>query len=283
MANTHDTWTWTTKDGLKLAAQSWTPEGECQAVLCIVHGMGEHAGRYADFAARFNDQGYAVLSYDHRGHGNSDGPRGHTPSYDALLNGVDLLLKEARTHHDGKPCFLWGHSMGGNVVLNYVLRRKPALTGVIVTGPWLRLAKEPPAIQVAFGRIMDRIWPGFGQNTGLNDEFISRDPAAVEAYRNDPLVHYRISAHMFLSCHDAGQYALDHAGEFTLHLLLMHGGADQLTSPEGSRVFNAKAPDCCTYKEWDGCYHELHNEPEKDDVFRAMVDWMQSRIAAPAK
>ena len=131
---------WTSADGLPLVGRCWEPAGEPRAVVCLVHGLGEHSGRYAHVAAALNDAGYAVLACDKRGHGRSGGKRGHTPSYEALMTDIDLLLAQAEQRFPGKPRFLYGHSLGGNEVLNYALRRKPDLAGVVATSPGLRTA-----------------------------------------------------------------------------------------------------------------------------------------------
>jgi alpha-beta hydrolase superfamily lysophospholipase len=278
MTRQHTTGHWETNDGLRLFWQSWTPADPPRGLLGIVHGMGEHSGRYAESAAYFNGIGFAVLAFDHRGHGQSEGPRGHAPSYQALLDGIDGLLEEAASWHPTLPVYLWGHSMGGNLVLNHLLRRKPDIQGAVITAPWLRLALQPKAFQVMLAKAMNVLYPAYTDNSKLPPEYISRDPEAVERYKNDPLVHYSITARMFLACHNMGQFALEHAGELKTPVLVMHGSGDKLTSVEGSRIFAKHAPkDLCTYTEYDGWYHELHNEPEKLEALTAMADWMAER------
>ena len=266
--------TWTSTDGLPLVGRCWEPEGEPQAVVCLVHGLGEHCGRYGHVAAALNDAGYAVLACDKRGHGRSGGKRGYIPSYEALMADIDLLLAQAAQRFPGKPRFLYGHSLGGNEVLNYALRRKPALAGVVSTSPGLRTAFQPPALQLAAGRLMNRLWPAFTLPNGLELAAISRDPAVVAAYQADPLVHDRLSARLGVSLLEAGEWAIANAGQFPLPLLLMHGTADRLTSHEASREFAANAPNC-TLKLWDGLYHETHNEPEKEEVIGIIIEWLQ--------
>ncbi|NOZ00068.1 MAG: alpha/beta hydrolase [Chloroflexi bacterium] len=274
---TTDEWKFQTNDGLNLFARSWTPERQPKAAVCLVHGHGEHIGRYAHVAAALNEAGYALLGFDLRGHGQSDGTRGHTPSYDALLDDITTFLAQAEERYPGLPRFLYGHSMGGNLVLNYALRRKTDLKGVIATGPWLRLAFEPPAIQVFLGKTMNKIFPGFVQTSGLETAALSRDPAVISAYENDPLVHDKISARLFVSMYESGLWALEHAAEFPLPLLLMHGSADRLTSAEASRQFAETAGENVTLRIWDGWYHEIHNEPEKAQVFESIIRWLDEQ------
>ena len=269
-------WNWKTSDGLQMYSKGWVPKGKPKAAICLVHGHGEHIGRYEHVAAALTEKGYAMLGFDLRGHGKSAGPRGHTPSYDALMDDITAFFDQIEARYPGLPRFSYGHSLGGNLVLNYALRRKPALRGVIATGPWLKLAFEPPASKVSLGKMMNKILPGFTQSSGLETAALSHDPAVVKAYENDPLVHEKITARLFVSTYDSGLWALEHAAEFPLPLLLMHGTADRLTSAEASRQFGEVGRKQVTLKLWDGWYHEIHNEPEKAQVFKVMTDWLDA-------
>lgn len=271
----------TAGDGLNLAGRGWRLEDPPRAVLCLAHGIGEHSGRYAHVGASLCAAGYALLAFDLRGHGRSAGQRGHVPTYDALLADLALLLGEARARFPGLPRFLYGHSLGGNMVLNYVLRRRqPLPAGVICTDPWLRLAYAPPVWKVSLGRAMDRLWPTYSQASGLDRTTLSRDPAVVRAYGQDPLVHDRVSARLYASFADAAVWALAHAAELSVPTLLMHGSDDRQCSPAASREFAAAADGKCTYKEWAGLYHEIHNEPERQQVLAAMIAWLDRQLAA---
>jgi alpha-beta hydrolase superfamily lysophospholipase len=241
--------------------------------------MGEHSGRYTHLANRLTQAEYSLITFDLRGHGKSPGPRGHTPSYKALMLDISSLLKAANRQFPPLPCFLYGHSLGGNLVLNYALRHKPQIKGVITTGPWLRLAFEPPAFKVILGQIMNKIWPSFPQISGLDTKALSHDPEVVKAYENDPLVHSHISACMFISIYQSGRWALEHAEEFSLPLLLMHGGADKIISSKASSEFASKISQGCTFKIWDGLYHEIHNERQKEEVFDFLIKWLDQKIS----
>jgi alpha-beta hydrolase superfamily lysophospholipase len=225
----HSEFKFKTFDGLQLFGQSWQPDDvQSRAVICLVHGLGEHIGRYNYVADQITQAGYTLLSFDLRGHGQSQGPRGHTPSYEALLNDINFFLNEVDKNFPELPHFLYGHSLGGNLVLNYVLCRQSHLKGVIATDPWLRLAFEPPRVKVILAQITNYIWPSFSQKNGLDTKVLSHDPEVVHAYENDPLVHGNISARMFISIYQSGRWALEHASEFPLPLLLMHGGDDKI-------------------------------------------------------
>jgi len=244
----------------------------------LVHGIGEHSGRYVQVADSLTQAGYILISFDLRGHGKSEGPRGHTPTYEALMNDIFSLLEVANQQFPQLSFFLYGHSLGGNLVLNYILRRQPQFKGVIVTAPWLCLAFEPPAFKIILGKITNQLFPAFSQKNGLDTKVLSHDAEVVHAYENDPLVHDHISARMFIGIYQSAQWALEHASEFSLPLLLMHGGDDKIISVEASHEFADKINENCTFKIWDGFYHEIHNEPEKEKVFKFMVDWLDKQV-----
>lgn len=269
---------WKSGDGLRFYACGWEPDRESRAALALVHGHGEHVGRYAHVGEALAQAGYALMGFDLRGHGRSDGPRGHTPDYEALLSDLDLLLEQVTNRYPKVPVVLYGHSLGGNLVLNYALRRKPKIAGVIATGPWLKLAFEPPALQVTLGRVMDKLAPAFTQKSGLETAALSRDSGIVKAYLDDPLVHDRISARLFVAMYESGQWALEHAAEFPVPLLLMHGTGDRLTSAAASRQFAERGGKNVTWRAWDDWYHEIHNEPEKEQVLAVMVQWLDELV-----
>jgi alpha-beta hydrolase superfamily lysophospholipase len=258
--------------------KGWGPEKKPKAVICLMHGLGEHIGRYKHVGEALTQAGYALLGFDLRGHGNSAGPRGHSPSYEALMDDIAAFLDQAAERFPKLPYFLYGHSLGGNLVLNYTLRRKPKLAGVIATGPWLKLAFEPPAMKVKLGRVMDKIAPGFTQASGLETAALSHDPKVVRAYEKDPLVHDKISARLFVAIYESGQWALAHAAKFPLPLLLMHGSADRLCSAEATRQFAKTAGKNVTLDVWEGWYHEIHNEPEQSKVFKVMTKWLDEQL-----
>ncbi len=268
----------TASDGVELFAQRWAPDQKPVGVVCLVHGLGEHSGRYEHLADVLAQAGYATMAIDLRGHGLSPGKRGHVSSYQRMLDDIDLLLVDAQERYPDIPLFLYGHSMGGGLVLNYALRRDGLLAGVIATGPALRLGFEPPPLQVALTRLMSAIWPAFTQASGLDSQALSRDPKVVQRYQADPLVHDQISASLFNGFYQAGLWALEHADAFPASLLLMHGSEDRLTSPEASREFAHRLGERCTFKLWEGLYHEIHNEPEQDQVFAFLLGWLRHQM-----
>lgn len=271
---------WQAKDGLRLFVREWKPKGELHGVICYVHGMGEHGGRFQTLAAALCKEGFATVALDLRGHGQSYGKRGHASSIEVLLDDIEYALIQTSTRFSGVPLFLYGQSMGGNLVLNYALRRETALSGVITTSPWLRLAFEPPAMILRVIGLLNLLWPSYTRSTELDAKGLSRDAEIVEAYRQDPLVHDRISVRMYLEIARAGQWALDHAAEFTVPLLLMHGNADSITSCQASEDFAEAAHAFTTLMLWKGGYHELYNDLQKEDTIAYLIGWLKMQTSA---
>ena len=269
---------WSSRDGVELFLRGWQPEADVKAVVALLHGLGEHVGRYAHMAQPFTDGGYALVGFDLRGHGKSGGARGVIPSEEAVYDDISQFLQQTGQRYPGKPVFLYGHSLGANLSITYALKRKPALKGVIATGTSIRLAFEPPAWKVGLAKALGKVAPAFSLANGLERAALSRDPQVERLYSSDPLVHDRISTLLFLTIIREGDYCLEHASEFPLPLLLMHGGADRLTSAAASREFASKIDGRCTLKIWDGFYHEIHNEPEKDQVFQFTLHWLDTHL-----
>ncbi len=274
---------WRTTDGLQLFAQLWQPGAGARGVVCLVHGLGEHSGRYAHVAAAFTGAGYALQAFDLRGHGKSQGRRGHAPSWEALFDDISLSLTQAAARFPDVPVFLYGHSLGGTLVLTYCMSRDSQVTGVISTGPLLRPAFAPPAWKLALGRLMYELWPTFSLNNELDPAGISRDWAVVQAYVDDHLVHDRVSARLGLDMLQAGEWAMRHGEDLKLPSLLMYGSADRLCSPEAIRQFAEHVNHQCTCTSWDGLYHEIHNEPEQDEVLLAIIQWLEAHTVVQVK
>ncbi|MFH1320258.1 MAG: lysophospholipase [Bacteroidota bacterium] len=266
----------TANDGLTLKGKFWMPEFQPSCIVCIVHGLGEHIGRYNHVAEYFNKNNIAVFAYDLRGHGKSEGKRGHTASYDLLLDDVEIMLNKARSETNQKPpLFLYGHSLGGNIVANYIIKRNVSeLSGAVISSPWLRLAFEPPAFKVILGQLMSKIYPALTQHNGIDPNDLSKDQEVVRAYIEDPLVHSKISAGMFVNAYKAGLWAIDNADKLKIPILVMHGGEDKITSAEATSEFVKNAGENAKLKIWEGLRHEPHNEIEKEEVLSYMKDWL---------
>lgn len=270
---------WKSRDGLDIFAQSWEPTiVQPKAVVCLVHGHGEHISRYAHVAEAFGKEGYILFGADLRGHGRSGGARGHISSIEDFMQDIDELLGQARVRYPGLPIILYGHSIGGNLVLHYGLLRKPQIKGVIATSSALHTSVEQQKIKLLMAKMLGSLLPNSAMATGLNPKDLSRDEKVVQAYINDPLVHDKISFGFGKAMIGASSWTLAHAGEFPLPLLLLHGKADMIAFPSSSVEIAAPLKEKCTLVLWDDAYHELHNEPEKNDVFKTMTIWMDARL-----
>lgn len=272
------TFYWITKAGTKLFAQTWEPDFNTdKPVIGLVHGLGEHSSRYKELPAALVNDGYKVISFDLRGHGKSEGKRGHISAYEDYMEDIARLLSEAKHHFSNSDLFLYGHSMGGNLVLNYALRFKPDIKGVIVTGPWLKLTSPPKPFIVKIAKLLDKVFPAFTTYNGIKpDELSHNEKNNVDAVKDD-LLHPWITVHTYLELAEASCWALEHAAEFKYPLLILHGGSDKVTSPEGSIEFHKKAGEKSTIKILDDLYHEIHKEPYKDEIFTAILDWLNTR------
>ena len=265
--------------GLTIHTRLWEPEGTAKAIVVLVHGLGEHSGRYEAVAARLTEAGYAVSSFDLRGHGQSAGGRGDT-RFAVTFQDIDRLLADAAGRFTPRPCFLYGHSLGGLLVLAYTLERRPAVAGVVASGAALHTALREQKVKLILVRLLGPLLPRLALPSGLDDRFISRDPDVVAAYRADPLVHDKATLGFGLDAVRAADATLAGAARFPVPLLLLHGGADRLTYPSGSRAFAAALdPDMCTLTVYDELYHEVHNEPERAGVLDDVVAWLDRQLA----
>ncbi|MBK8563515.1 MAG: alpha/beta hydrolase [Saprospiraceae bacterium] len=265
------------KVGVRLHFQHWQVEG-ARAVVCLVHGIGEHVGRYDHVARFFSEKKITTIGFDHQGHGRSEGKRGHTHGLDSMMDDVELLLKLASEKYPHLPIFLYGHSMGGNVILNDMLRRKPAITGLIATGPWIRLPKQPSKLIVVFAQVMNFVWHDLTQNNGLDINGLSNDPAVIEAYLNDPLVHNRISVKTGYELLGGAKFLDEFTGTAPCPTLLMHGENDPLTSPQATLALSKRLKGDVTFQLWPGLKHEIHNEPQQGEVLAFLVKWMEQLL-----
>lgn len=250
-----------------------SPGESTRAVVILVHGLGEHINRYKHWAAKFKSSGFGFLGVDLPGHGQSEGRRGIIKNYSLTDEMIDILLTTCKRTFPGCPIYLYGHSLGGGLVLDYLVRKNPKIKGAIVTSPWLRLTFEPARSKVIMASLLKNLIPGFTQGSGLNTSHLSHDEEVIKKYIEDPLVHGKISISLFNEAMNAAKYALNHASELRVRTLLMHGSDDRITSPEGSREFADKS-NLVSLKIWEGSYHEIHNEPFSDEVFKYILNWI---------
>lgn len=268
--------------GLELYRQSWRPAGEARAALAIVHGMGEHSGRYGNVVQALVPRGYAVHGFDLRGCGRSPGQRGHIDAWSQFRDDVGAFLPLVAEAEPGLPLLLMGHSMGGLIVLDYVLRHPEGLAGTIASAPGLEPLGVAKPWMVRLAKLLTRVWPSFAIDVELEPEAISRDPAVVEAYAADPLCHSKASVRWGTESMAVIRWIKAHAGDLALPILMLHGTADRLVSAEGTRAFF----DAVTFPDkqlrlCDGGYHEPHNDVDHAEVLADVAAWLERvRVSA---
>lgn len=268
--------TFTASDGENLAVQDWPlPDGAPQrGTILIVHGLGEHAGRYDPVARQLNAWGFAVRGYDHYGHGDSGGARGALPVESRLVDDLGDLIESTRQRMSPAwPLIVLGHSMGGLVAACVAALGQVRIDGLVLSSPALDAGLSP--FQKVLLATLPRFAPHLTVGNGLDPQFISRDPAVVAAYRADPRVHDRISTRLARFIAEAGPSVIAHAPEWTVPTLLMYAGRDRLVDPCGSRAFAQSAPaGVVSTVCFEQHYHEIFNEPDNDAVFAALRQWL---------
>lgn len=273
-----------TADGLDLHCRSWAPNGPC-GVIVIVHGLAEHGGRFRETAEYFAQQGWAVFAGDLRGHGLSPdtpgGGRVHVRRFDEYFMDVEAFTDVARQSHEGLPVFLLGHSMGGLITISYLLENPADLSGGIVSSPALGTHPDfrPSFVLRLLVGLLSRLTPRALFASDLDADAISRDPAIVRGYLEDRLVSKKVSARWYSETLKAMKRAHERAGALRIPILLMQSGADRLVDPAATARWAAAAPPGQVEQvEWEGFYHEMFNEPEKEQVRSKALAWLRRNL-----
>jgi alpha-beta hydrolase superfamily lysophospholipase len=264
----------TAGDGTPLFMRRWQAAGTARGTVQIVHGLGEHVGRYERLALALNAAGWHVAGHDQRGHGRSGGARGTLPYQRALLDDLALVIDAVRAAAPG-PHLLLGHSMGGLVAACFCAEAPPLrdVDGLVLSSP----ALDPglSSGQKLLLALAAPLAPRLRLANGLDPQRVSRDPAVVQAYIDDPLVHDRVTPRLVRFIVDGGRYAVERAPHWRLPTLLMWAGADRLVAPRGSAAFATSARrDVVTAREWPGLAHEIFNEPERAQVLAMLMAWL---------
>jgi alpha-beta hydrolase superfamily lysophospholipase len=257
-------------------ACEWSPSGASRGLILLIHGLSDHTGRYHHVGTFFAAAGYTMIVVDLRGHGRSFGARGHFPSFELVMDDISLYLEVARRRHPHLALFLYGHSMGGNLVLNHLIRHAPNVAGAIVTSPWLRLNVKPQLYKAILATLANKIFPSMAHPDGIIPSYLSHDEEVGKRYMTDPLVHHLITVRTYLEISHAGDFALEHAGRINCPLLLMHGDDDHLTDFTASAECSGKIVSPHAFKPWKGLYHELHNEFEQLAILEFVEVWINS-------
>jgi len=269
-------------NGTQLHVRAWKPEKPVVGLIVLVHGLGEHCGRYQNVADFFTREGFVMWGFDLRGHGLTPGPRGHIPSFKVAMDDIDAVLNRAVCENPGVPVFLYGHSMGGSIVLYYGFKRAAgrSLNGIIVTSPGLAVSVPVAPWKRAVAQTLVRVYPSLPFKNGLNAGNLSRKKEIGEAYLKDPFVHDKISASLGLDLFDKGDWMQNTTEAFPVPLLILQGSSDRVIDPASIEQFAKKIGKNCQVKIWEGGYHELHNGPDSIEVLNYISGWQKAHNPA---
>jgi alpha-beta hydrolase superfamily lysophospholipase len=266
----------TARDGTRLFVVTQRA-GHTRGTVVLTHGMGEHLGRYDHVAERLREAGCTVVRWDLRGHGRSDGRRGHVGSYAMLLD--DLAEVCALAQAETGPLYLYGHSLGGQIVLNFATRDRPEAAGLIITSPWLRLVFAPARWRLVVAWLAARVWPTLTQATTLTQAMLSRDMDFLKAMRNLELVHHRMSARMYEELLKGAAEARRQAPALPYPMLLIHGAADPVTAvAETEGLFPRLISADKTLVIVPEALHETHNDLCREEVLGHITGWLEARL-----
>ncbi len=265
--------------GLKLYARWWLPEGDPRASLGIVHGFGEYCDRYTNLVEGLVPDGLALFGFDLRGHGRSPGQRGHINSWEEYRLDAGHFLEMIEEKQPGKPLFLYGHSMGALVALDYIMRNPGDLAGAIISGAPIKPVGVAKPYLVIIAKLLSRVWPSFPLDLGLEKAALSRDPLVVKAYEENPLVHGQASARWGTESLETIAWIRANPTRVNLPILMIHGGADRINDPQGTSEFfeGITFPDK-QLKIYAGSYHEPHNDLEHVKVVEDMAQWIDKHL-----
>lgn len=268
-----------TDDGHTLSTRTWSTDKASGATVILVHGYAEHCGRYEHVAECLVDAGATVVAYDQRGYGRSDGRRAYIDTFEQYLNDLGEVLDHVRGRHPDGPMFLFGHSMGGLVVLKYVLDEDPSVDGLILSSPAIEINPDLAPVLRKIAQWIGWLFPTLPTRQSPQDA-ISRDPAVVEEANNDPLnYHGRVPARTGAEMLKAGEAVRKQLGNVDLPFLVFHGTDDVLTNPEWSeRLYEKASATDKTLHLYEGLYHETFNEPEQQRVLTDISNWLRNRI-----
>lgn len=275
----HETFNFTGLEGINILCQSWHPEGDPRAVLLIVHGYAEHSGRYRHVAEHFVGLGYAVYALDHRGHGQSDGLRADVKRFEDYLTDLKTFLDIVKEREPGCQIFLIGHSMGGAIVTLFAAHHGDDFDGLITSGAGVKVESGVSPLLISLSKIVAALAPRL-PTVPLDVEAVSRDPAVVARYRSDPLNYLgKVRARMGVQLLRAAELIAPELPNIALPALILHGTADRLADPAGSQmIYDQVRSTDKTLKFYDGLYHEIFNEPEREQVFADMAAWLEAHV-----
>ena len=264
---------------LDIYYQAWLPQAEAEAVLLLVHGLGEHSGRYQNVVDRFVPLGYAVYGLDHIGHGKSAGAREMVERFTDYTDTLSIYHQMVEGWQPDKPIFLFGHSMGGLIASYYLLDHSSDFKGAVLSAPAVKISDAISQGTIIMGRILSTLAPKTGV-LALDPQGISCDPDVVEAYVDDPLVfHGKTPARLAAEMMKAMQRVTAEVARISLPFIVVQGGEDKLVDPGGAQMlYEGASSEDKTIKVYDGLYHEVCNEPERARVLEDLQDWLAAHV-----
>lgn len=266
------------RDGVQLYGQEWLVALPKAAVI-IVHGLGEHCSRYDHVAEFFNQHNVSVFGYDLRGHGRSEGSRGHTSSHDRMVEDLEEMLMYARAEYNELPLFVFGHSLGGSILTKFILDKNVnELKGVVISSPWFKTMKEVNSSKIKLAKAVSKVFPSFSQSNGLDTNMLTNDPNVNLAYQQDELVHDRVSVKLFSEFYETGQWILNNPSKIKLKAFIYHGQDDVITCPQATESFASLTDGKATFKSYPDTRHEPHNDLHKGDVLDDVIQWIEQSL-----
>jgi alpha-beta hydrolase superfamily lysophospholipase len=262
---------WKSSRSVQLYGKVWIPDTPMRAFVVMIHGIGEHSGCYKRWAEKFAAESIGFLAFDLRGHGRSTGKRGHA-SIAGIKSDIKTVLHDVFQKVPAIPVVLYGHSMGGNIVLNYAMGKHVKVQGIIASSPWLKLVKPPSEFLVRLAKVAAHLMPSMTLSTGIKADHLGG--TAEKSAKTDPLMHKRISVKLFADLWESGETILRSKHRVNVPLLLMHGNADKLVSCQASRSFVHNTGEKTKFKQWNGMYHDLHNDAASEAVFQYVLKWI---------
>ena len=264
---------------VELFYQVWQTDEYPKAVVIILHGVGEHSGRYLNLVVPLTESGYAVYGYDHLGCGHSPGQRGHIHSWDDFRSGLRGMLQLARTSYPDLPVYLFGHSMGALILLDYVQNANLHANGAIFSGTPIEPAGVGTPAKEFIAKLLSNIWPSFQVNLGLDPASLSRDPQVIQAYRDDPLVQPFVTARWGAEAMSINKSTANKPGSVQMPVLFIHGSQDPLNLLSGVQRFFEQIPfDDKQILTYEGSLHEPHNDLEHNRVAEDLVSWLDAHL-----
>jgi alpha-beta hydrolase superfamily lysophospholipase len=268
---------WKRPKSVELYGKLWIPDGSVNALVIMVHGIGEHSGCYDEWAERFTLQSVGFLAFDMRGHGHSSGIRGHA-SINAVKDDLRAIIKSMHKKFPGVPVVLFGHSLGGHIVLSYAIDKNVKVQGVIASSPWLKLVHPPSPLLIRLAGWASHIAPRLTVRTGIKSGQLSQNEAGTKSTKTDPLLHKKISIKLFTDLWMNSETILRNRHRLNIPLLLMHGTADPLTSYQASKSFTQNAGEYTSFKQWRGMHHDLLNDTGYEAVFQYVMKWLTKKV-----